>query len=166
MQEDMIHALFMILMILFTGAIVMIFQTKPLSDIEWKKRIPLALGSFIFTLIFCVFQMPDKRCGNMPVGGYQLVITSLCVACIILFINKKGVLFSVSILIILAGMMLEGDFRNIARNSGGFVAIDSTTNRAMAKGCTSKDDTGETSSSTPEVLWQTWFTGIYRVKKY
>ena len=154
----------MILMIIFTGAIVVIFRTKPLNNIKWKIRIPLALGGFIFTLFFCVSQMPNKRCGNMPVGGYQLIIAALSVACIILFINKKVVLFSCSTLILFAGMMLEGDFRYIARNSDGFVAIDSTTNRPMAKGCTNIDDTGETPSITPEVLWHTSFTGIYRIK--
>jgi hypothetical protein len=165
MQEDTIHALCMILMILFTGAIVVIFRTKPLSDIEWKKRIPLALGGFIFTLFFCVLQVSNKRCGNVPVGGYQIIIAALCVACIILFINQKGVLFTCSTLTLFAGMMLEGDFSYIARNSDSFVAIDSTTNRPMAKGCTSKDDTGETPSITPVILWHTWFTRIYRIKK-
>ena len=165
MQEDTIHALCMILMIISTGAIVVIFRTNPLSNIEWKIRIPLALGGFIFTLIFCVSQMPNKRCGNIPVGGYQLIIAALCVACIFLFINKKGVLISCGTLILFAGMMLEGDFRYIARNSDVFVAIDSTTNRPMAKGCTNIDDTGETPSIAPEILWHTWFTGIYKVTK-
>jgi hypothetical protein len=94
MQEDTINALGMILMIIFTGAMVVIFRAKPMKGIEWKRKIPLAFCGFAFFFVFYILAAPIKQCGNIPECGYQLIIAPSCLFFIILLINKRLVLLA------------------------------------------------------------------------
>jgi hypothetical protein len=59
MKPDTINAVGMILMAVFTIVVVFIYRTKPIKDIFWLMKVPMAIGGLVFS--FILFALPTKR---------------------------------------------------------------------------------------------------------
>lgn len=127
MQPDTINALGMILMVVFTAAIILIFRTKPIKNISWKTRIPLAIGGSVFTLFFWFYAIPIKMCVEIPEPFGQFKITALCVFCLILLIDKNLVLLISCAMFIYIGVQLQIQFNDLVHNSVDYYTIDANT---------------------------------------
>jgi hypothetical protein len=174
MKADTINALGMILMAVFTVAIIIFFRTKPIRSIHWKVKVPLAIGGAVFTLILYVFTLPNKMCIEVPEPFGQIELAMLCVMCLILFVNRIVMLSVCCVLVFWVGGMLDCQIKELARYSNEYTTLDADTHRPMAKGCSENqldmDIVALTMSNTDEgivaeKLWHTFFTGIYRIKK-
>ena len=161
MRPDNINAVGMILMAVFTIAIIIFFRTKPIKSIHWKAKVPLAIGGGIFALFFFIYAIPTKMCIEIPEPFGQFELTALCVMCLILLINKKSILLVSCILILYTGIQLQIQFNYLARYSEEYTTIDANTHEPMAKGCSEKSADGIVAVK----LWHTFFTGIYRIAK-
>lgn len=162
MLPDTINALGMILMVVFTAAIVLIFRTNPIKNVAWKKRIPLAIGGAVSTLFYWVYAVPIKRCIEIPEPFGQFKITAVCVFFLILLVNRRTILLASCVLVLYSGAQLQIQFDDLVHNSVDYYTIDANTNKIMAKGCSENESPV---GIVLEKLWHTWFTGIYKVKK-
>ena len=162
MKPDTINALGMILMVVFTAAIILIFRTKPIKNISWKKRIPLAIGGMVFALIFFIFAVRIKECMEIPEPFGQFEITALCMFCLILLVDRKLILLASCFSILYAGVQLRIQFIELVHYSDEYYTIDANTHKLMAKGCS---EMKSTAGIIVTDMWHTWFTGIYRIKK-
>jgi len=160
MKPDNINAAGMILMVVFTAAIVFFFRTKPLRNVSWIARIPLAIGGCVFA--FFLFSMDKNLCIEIPEPFGQFVLTALCLFLIIALVDINALIILSCIVVLLIGTSLEKHFNNLVRYSDGYTTIDANTHKPMTKGCS---EMKTSASMVPDKLWHTWFTGIYGIKK-
>lgn len=160
MKPDTINAVGMILMAVFTIVVVFIYRTKPIKDIFWLMKVPMAIGGLVFS--FILFALPTKRCVEIPEPFGQIELALLCILLLILFIDKITIIFVSCALIFITGGGLHSQFNELVRYSEEYTTIDANTHKTMAKGCS---DMKSAEGIIAVDLWHTWFTGIYKIKK-
>jgi len=161
MTPDNINAFGMILMTAMTLGICLVFGGNPLNGGRVKDKIKSAIGVGLVSLIVLNVVLA-QRCIEAPNEGYQGILPSLCMMCLIIFIDRKNVIVLASIFLVFLGGALKVNFNHIVRVADGYTAIDINTNKPIAKGC-SDGKSAEGIIAAPQ--WHTWFTGIYDIKK-
>ena len=160
MKPDNINAIGMILMAVFTIAAIYFFRTKPIKDIFWLMKVPMSVGGVVFA--FIIFMFNTERCVEIPEPFGQFELTALCIASLIIVIDKIKIITVSCLLILVAGVGLNRQFNELFRYSAEYTTINAYTLKPMPKGCSvinSPDD------FIAEELWHTGFTGIYKLKK-
>src|SRR6266540_4142455 len=127
MQPDTINAIGMIFMAIFTAGIIFFFRTKPIKNVSWKVRIPLAIGGCVFALI--LFSMHTKMCIEIPEPFGQFEITALSLFCLITLVDNKAIIVLSCVLIILTGGRLHKHFDKLVRYSDTYTTIDANTHK-------------------------------------
>ena len=136
MQPDNINAIGMILMAVFTIVAIILFRTKPIKNVSWKAKVPLAICGWIFALFFYLFAgPPTKMCIEIPEPFGQFHITGFCILFLILFIDKKTIMLVSCVLILYSGIRLKIQFDELVHYSDVYYTIDANTHKLMAKGC-------------------------------
>ncbi|TGU72418.1 hypothetical protein E4633_08915 [Geomonas terrae] len=160
MQPDLINAIGMVLMAIFTVGLVGLFHTKAIKAINWNKRIAAVVGGWFVALIV-IFQ-PVQRCIELPAPFGRFKLLALCVLAIVILVDRKFIVILACVVLMYAANRLEKQFQDIVHYSSEFTTIDANTNSVMAKGCNEGKDADGTVS---EQMWHTWFTGIYKIKQ-
>lgn len=162
MKPDTINAIGMISIAVFTIGVIIFFRIKPIKNIAWKVKVPLAIGGGVLALFLWIIATPTKMCIEIPEPFGQFKISALCIMCLILLIDKKIIVLVSCILIFYTGIQLQIQFNELVRYSEEYITTDANTHKLMAKGCS---DGKSAENIVAENLWHTWFTGIYRIKK-
>jgi hypothetical protein len=160
MEPDIINAIGMILMAVFTIVTILFFRTKPIQDIFWLMKVPMAIGGIVFT--FFIFILNAERCVEIPEPFGQFEITALSLACLIIIVDRYKIMIAGCLLILIAGVGLYKQFNELVRYSDIYTTINANTHKPMPKWCSVKNSRADFIA---ENLWHTWFTGIYKIKK-
>ncbi|TSK04458.1 MAG: hypothetical protein FPO08_19255 [Geobacter sp.] len=160
MQPDLINAIGMILMAIFTVGLVGLFHTKPVKAINWKKRMAAVVGGWFLALI--VISQPVQRCIELPAPFGRFKLLALCILTIVVFVDRKIVVVIACVVLMYAANRLEEQFQDLVHYSREYTTIDANTNRVMAKGC---NDGKDADGTVEKQMWHTWFTGIYKIKQ-
>ena len=147
-------------MAVFSIAAIYFFRAKPIKDIFWLMKVPMAVGGVVFT--FIIFMFNTERCAEIPEPFGQFELTALCIALLTIIIDKIKIITVCCLLILITGVGLNRQFNELVRYSAEYTTINANTHKPMPKGCSvinSPDD------FVAEKLWHTGFTGIYTLKK-
>lgn len=161
MTPDNMNALGMILMTVLTLGICLVFGGNPLKGGRVKDKIKSAIGVGLASLIALNIILA-QGCLEAPDEGFQWALPSLCIMCLIIFIDRKKVIVLTGLFLFFLGGTLKVNFYQIVRVADEYTAIDINTNKPIAKGCSDRNS-AEGIIAAP--LWHTWFTGIYGIKK-
>ena len=160
MRPDNINAIGMILMAVLTISAIYFFRTKPMKDIFWLVKAPMAVGGVVFA--FIIFMLNTERCVEIPEPFGQFELTALCIALLSIVVDKIRIITVSRFIVLVAGVGLHRHFNELVRYSAEYTTINANTHKPMPKGCSvinSPDD------FIAEELWHTGFTGIYKIKK-